>query len=87
MPRLTKHVRQQLLDQNGGFERRTYYDSRNSEEERIYRIEDGHLRIRAIGKTSWADSRYDRTWIADDEEEHRFLYKYLDDLDYDEEQE
>lgn len=61
MPRLTKKVRQQLLNQNSGFERRTYYESRNSEEERIYRIEDGHLKIRAIGNTSWANSRYDRT--------------------------
>ncbi len=84
MPRLTKKVRQQLLNQNDGFERRTYYDSRNSEEERIYCIQDGRLQIRAIGNTSWSDSRYDRTWVADDEEVHRFLYKYLDDLDYDE---
>ena len=30
--------------------------------------------IRAIGKTSWADSRYDDEWVASDEESHRFLY-------------
>ena len=87
MPRLTKKVRQQLLDQNNGFVRKTHYDSRNFEEERIYRIENGHLKIRTIGNSSWADSRYDRTWIADDEEEHRFLYKYLDDLDCGDERE
>jgi hypothetical protein len=74
MARLTKKVRQQLLDQNEGFTRRTYYEGRNSREERIYTISGGHLHIRAIGKTSWADSRYDDEWVASDEEAHRFLY-------------
>ena len=39
MARLTKKVRQQLLDQNEGFTRRTYYEGRNSREERIYTIQ------------------------------------------------
>ncbi len=43
MARLTKKVRQQLLDQNEGFIRRTYYEGRNSREERIYTISGGHL--------------------------------------------
>ena len=121
IPRLTKKVRQQLMNQNNGFERKTYYDSRNSEEERFYRIEDGRLKIRAVGKTSWADSLYENSsdretlkfgtledenvdltqvdfknvLIVDDKaiysekdeagnEEHGFLYKYLDELSYDE---
>jgi len=84
MPRLTKKVRQQLLNQNSGFERRTNYESRNFEEERTYRIENGYLKIRAVGSTSWSDSRYDRTWVGDDQEIHSFLYKYLEELDYDE---
>lgn len=76
MVRLSKAVRQQLLNQNEGFTRRTYFESRNSREERIYKITGGQLQIRAIGKTSWADSRYDDEWIATDEETHRFLYEH-----------
>lgn len=75
--RLTKDVRMQLLLQNNGFSTRTSYDSRNSEYERIYTIKDGQLHIREIGKTSWADSRYDKEWYANDEEIHRFLYSNL----------
>lgn len=78
MARLTKSVRQQLLNQNDGFSRRTYYEGRNSREERIYTVSGGQLHIRAIGKTSWADSRYDDEWIASEEETHRFLYEYQD---------
>lgn len=75
--RLTKMVREQLLIQNEGFTTRTSCDLRNSECERIYTIEGGRLHIREIGKTSWADSRYDNEWYADDEEAHRFLYNNL----------
>ena len=46
----------------------------------IYTIKDGQLKIRASGKTSWADSRYDEEWVADDEETHRFLYKHQSEL-------
>lgn len=74
--RLTKSVRQKILEQNEGFSKRTYYEGRNSREERIYTISGGKLHIRAIGKTSWADSRYDDNWIASDEETHRFLYEH-----------
>ena len=74
---LTKSVREKLLKINEGFTTRTYYDSRNCREERIYKIVDGLLHIRSVGKTSWADSRYDHEWIASDEEVHRFLYKFL----------
>ena len=73
MARLTKAVRQKLLENNEGFTTRTYYEGRNSREERIYTISGGQLHIRAIGKTSWADSRYENEWVASDEEVHRFL--------------
>lgn len=76
MPRLTKEVRQRILDQNDGFSTRTYYRGRNSEEERIYTVSGGKLYIREIGSTSWADSNYDNERIADDEEVHRFLYEH-----------
>lgn len=78
--RLTKAVRQQLLDDNDGFTTSTYYEGNNFREQRDYRIEDGALHIRARGKTSWADSRFDDEWVADDEETHRFLYKHKDEL-------
>ena len=83
MLRLTKDVRQILLDNNEGFTTRTYYKDNNSEEERIYTISGGALHIREIGNTSWSHSRYDDESIADDEQTHRFLKKHLDELDKD----
>lgn len=76
MARLTTSVRQRILEQNEGFSKRTYYEGRNSSEERIYTISGGSLHIRAVGERSWADSRYDNEWIASDEETHRFLYDH-----------
>jgi hypothetical protein len=75
--RLTSTNRQKILLQSEGFTTRTSYDSRNSEYKRIYLISCGQLHIREIGKTSWADSRYDKEWIADNDETHRFLYNNL----------
>ena len=75
--RLTRTVRQKILDQNEGFTTRTSNSQKNSSEDRIYTISGGQLHIRAIGNTSWSDSRYDKEWIADDEETHRFLYNNL----------
>ena len=76
MVRLTMSVRQRILGQNEGFSTRTYFEGRNFRSERIYTISGGVLHIRAIGKTSWADSHFDREWIASDEETHRFLYEH-----------
>lgn len=81
--RLTMAVRQRILEQNEGFSKRTYYEGRNSREERIYTISGGALHIRAKGKTSWADSRYDDEWIASDDETHRFLYDHKWELNLD----
>lgn len=76
MARLTKQVRQQLLDQNEGFTTRTYYEGKNFREERIYTVSDGQLHIRESGKTSWADSHFSGSRVADDKETHRFLYQH-----------
>lgn len=81
--RLTREVRQQLLDQNEGFERETRDKRKNFEEHRRYLITGGQLRIRSTGKTSWADSRFDNEEVADDEQTHRFLRKYLAELNTD----
>ncbi len=83
MARLTKIIRQMLLDNNDGFSTRTYYEGKNSREERIYTVKDGQLKIRATGKTSWADSHYDNEWIADEDETHRFLYKHQGEMNTD----
>jgi hypothetical protein len=83
MVRLTSSNRQKILEQNEGFTRKSYFEERNSREERIYTISAGVLHIRAIGKTSWADSRYDKEWIASDDEAHRFLYKYKSEMNLD----
>lgn len=70
---MTGSMCQQLLDQNQGFKTATSYSARNIREDRTYEIRDGALHIRARGKTSAADSRYDQSFIADDEQTKRFL--------------
>jgi hypothetical protein len=81
--RLTREVRQKLLDQNEGFSTTTYNRQNNFREERFYEIRGGQLHVRAVGKTSWADSRYDDEFIADDEQTHRFLRDNLSALNTD----
>lgn len=81
--RLTREVRQQLLDQNEGFELETSYEGKNFREYRRYRITGGELRIRSSGKTSWADSRFDNEDVATDEQTHRFLREHLAELNTD----
>ena len=71
--RLTESVRNMLLALNEGFTCTTSYSSRNHSYDRRYLIQAGKLIIRETGKTSWADSRYDRTWVADKDELLRFL--------------
>lgn len=81
--RLTKTNREKILKQNEGFTQKTYYEGNNFEEERIYTVTNGQVVIRSVGKTSWADSHFDDTWTASEEEVHRFLYKYKDRMNLD----
>lgn len=81
MHRLTADVRRQLLELNDGFTQQTSYAAKNFREHRTYTIVDGQLQIRSTGKTSWADSGFEHTWIADAEETHRFLYNHQGLLD------
>jgi hypothetical protein len=81
--RLTKKVRQQLLDKNEGFETSTHYSSKNFTVDTKYQIVDGELHIRETGKTSWADSRFDKEYVADEEQTRRFLRENLSALDTD----
>ena len=78
--RLTKKFRQQLLDQNEGFKTTTHYSGKNFRETRQYKISDGELHIHSTGKTSWADSRFDTEYTADEDQTRTFLRKFLDDL-------
>lgn len=73
MFRFTKENVEKVLAANEGFSKRTYYQNRNMEEENIYTITGGKLYKRSIEKTSWADSRYDRTVECDEEQTRRFL--------------
>lgn len=81
--RLTKKVREQLMEQNEGFKASTHYSGKNFNESRDYEISGGRVHIRATGKTSWADSRYSKNWVADDEETRRFLYEHKGQLNTD----
>ncbi|MEV4183245.1 hypothetical protein AB0J28_17635 [Streptosporangium canum] len=81
--RLTKKVRQQLLDQNEGFETTTHYSSKNFREDKKYTISNGELRIRSKGKTSWADSHFDKECVANEEQTKTFLRNHLGDLNTD----
>lgn len=81
--RLTKNVRQQLLDQNDGYADQTYYQGNNFREQRDYEIRQGQLHIRSRGKTSWADSHFDEQIVADDQQTRRFLRNNLHALNTD----
>lgn len=79
--RLTKDVLEALLLANEGWETSTHYDSKNFTETRDYKITDGELRVRSRGKTSWADSRFDDSFVVDDEAARRFLRNHLWELE------
>lgn len=75
--RLTNAIRKEILSKNEGFKTSTSYDSRNLSYIRDYVIEGGKVIITEVGNTSWSDSRYEKTWIADHDEELRFLRNNL----------
>lgn len=71
--KLTKKNCQKLLELNEGFVANTKYNSKKGACKREYKITNGNLYIHEA-KT---DGSYDESWIATDEEVHRFLSKYL----------
>ena len=75
--RLTKDVVQKLLDLNEGFSRTKSYSGRNFKSDYHYLIKGGKLLVREIGKTSWADSRFDDAVVADIDRTRRFLRDHL----------
>jgi hypothetical protein len=78
--RLTKAVIEQLLVLNEGLKWTTSSSGKNFSETRHYLIQGGKLLINAVGKTSWADSRYDTNTVADIEQTRRFLRSILTQL-------
>ena len=75
--RLTKDVIQKLLDMNEGFSQTKSYTSRNLKYDNHYLIKGGKLLVREVGKTSWADSRFDDALVADIDRTRRFLRDHL----------
>lgn len=78
--RFTKDVIQKLLDINEGFEKTKSFSDRNFRETNHYLIKGGKLLVRSVGKTSWADSSYEKNTIADIEQTRRFLKDVIDAL-------
>jgi hypothetical protein len=75
--RLTKDVIAKILEMNEGFTQTTFYSARNFKETRDYLIQGGKLFIRSIGKTSWADSRFDDLVVADIDQTRRFIRCFI----------
>lgn len=73
--RLTKSVRQKIIENNEGFTTKSHYKGKNFQEDRKYTILEGKLHIEARGKSSWADSHHSDSWIANEKETHDFLYR------------
>lgn len=65
---------------NEGFEKTKYFSDRNFRETNHYLIKGGKLLVRSVGKTSWADSSYDKNTIADIHQTRRFLKGVIDAL-------
>ena len=81
--RLTKNVREALLQQNEGFTTQTHYRGKNSRESQSYTITNGELHVKVQGKGSWGGSHYNKEFVADDEQTHRFLRNHLSGLNTD----
>lgn len=78
--RLTKINVQKILDMNEGFTRTTSYTGKNYCADCSYLVKGGKLLIGKTGKTSWADSRFDISGIADIDQERSFIRKYIDSM-------
>lgn len=72
--KLTKKNCQRLLELNEGFVANTNYNSKKGACKREYKITNGNLYIH---EAKISDELYEESWIATDEEVHRFLSKYL----------
>lgn len=71
--RFTRENIPKVLTANEGYQARTYFKSRNKEEENFYTITGGALQKRSVGKTSFGGSQYDKTEVCDMDQTRRFL--------------
>lgn len=78
--RLTKVNIQKILDMNDGFTRTTSYTGKNYRADCSYLVKGGDLLIGKTGKTSWADSRFEISGIADIDQKRRFIRKFIDSM-------
>lgn len=63
--RFTAPVVAEVLALNEGHTWKTNFEGKGWYDSRTYTIEGGQLVIREHGKGTWADSRYDNTYVAD----------------------
>lgn len=68
---------QQILDQNERFTACASFDSRNLRYTNYYRILNGQLYLRSVGRTSWSDSHFDEENVRDLEQTRRFIRNNL----------
>ncbi len=80
MLRLTKVNIEKILELNEGFRCSRSYSGKNFSETNHYMIHAGQLLRNSVGKTSWADSRFDKDYVCNIEETRRFLKTVIDRL-------
>ncbi len=80
MIRLTKDAIAKILELNEGFKCSRSYSGKNFSETNNYLIHAGKLFRNSVGKTSWADSRFNANEVCNVDETRRFLKTVLDRL-------
>ncbi|MCL2187514.1 MAG: hypothetical protein FWC16_06765 [Defluviitaleaceae bacterium] len=75
--RLTESYIKEFLSNNEGFTKTVSYVAKNIKVATTYLIENGELVIQEVGKTSWADSKFDSKVIATIAQARRFIKTHM----------
>ena len=75
--RFTKELVQKILDLNDNYTTERIFKSKNFRETTSYLIKQGKLFVRRSGKTSWADSRFDKMYELDLDDARKFIKSEL----------
>ena len=75
--RLTKRVRQEVLNRNEGYRVEESYIGKNYKQVNTYFVKGGRLLIISKAKVSWSDKKIVSRHLANDEQEKKFIKKYL----------